>query len=182
MEALGAPARPMKAKTICETPPELSNLDYKLFVTLDTDFELQSTKKRERYVYPPTAPTAKKDNVSQPCVLGARSSEPDAKCSAIFHRKRWPARITITLSHDDMPGKVITKTAPIPIFDTTTAYKVPIRGKALVEVKTNAAFDNGQLVFYEDIRPSTAARAILFPAELIASTFGVVVAVVTLAL
>lgn len=171
---------PVQAKTICETPRELDRLGYKLSGILETDFDLVSLKKNQHYVYPASAKT-KEETVTDPCLFD-QADEKRKKCSAIVHRKRWPAQITLVLSHELLPGDEIIVTAPMPIFDTTTAYKVPIRGKALVAVETKASFEGGQLVYYEDIRPSTAARAVLFPAEIIASTFGVVVAVVTLAL
>lgn len=179
MESRGL-THPVQAKTICETPPELEQMGYKLTGYLEADFDLVSLKKNEHYVYPASA-QKKKTLPVDPCKFDL-AAEKRKKCSAIVHRKRWPAQITLALSHDDLPGKETLVTAPIPIFDTTTAYKVPIRGKALVAVETKATFEGGQLVYYEDIRPSTAARTILFPAEIIASTFGVVVAVVTLAL
>ena len=200
-------AKPAPFKTVCDDGVDFSASDkskgsrkyvcsrldlppgYSMFAEIQTDFDL-------------ITPT---DMLSidpkQECLISQQKA--DNKCSAIFYRRKWPATVTVTLRFD--PRKTLQRdvgftrvaqdsspyvypvsgilewklTKSVLLYDTSIAYAMPIKGKALVGVTTFASFEDGELLYAHDDRPSTAARAILFPAELISSTVGLVVAVVS---
>jgi len=166
-------------KSVCSDLQMLNELGYKIDAKIISSFPFDQQQL--------SADQGSENSAEQNSACNYRlnhentSKKTKEECSAIFHRKRWPITISITLYHDDLKNGKVTLTKQLPIFDTHHVYKTPIRGKPLVGVTTNASFSNGELVYYSDDRPSSITRAILFPAEVVASTFGFVVAVVTVA-
>ncbi|MEM6538334.1 MAG: hypothetical protein AAF668_11460 [Pseudomonadota bacterium] len=136
-----------------------------------------------------------------------QNSSKRKECSVVYHRIKWPAwmdvhfyycsqqkpsgnerdnpryGVLVSGSRDQCDGYGGVKKAFIVerqqvYVVSRTVHSLPIQGKALVGVTTDAVFADGSLVYVNDSRPSTAARVLLFPAEVVSSTVGLVIAVI----